>query len=561
MSYGGLPPPITSTPLPPEEKKKPRQRKSKKDQQQSADSILNDSAVPLDSSLDATLVEGETPTKPAKKKRQSKKAKQAEEVIDDFDDKTQSTMEEDSYLLLPKKPKAPKRPRKAKADTSAAAFGDDASNATTELNGDTTAGDSLLHENSADELKPKKPKMKKVSPKKKLPKLALKFKANKKKRRGYGSPDNSDIEKTPPPSPADGEDTSDKRRSARNTKRQRYNDDIDIDLSEDDLKENEQQQVVNNVTLTEDTMVVEKIMTTRMAKREIEPDDEDEEEPKDTKVLNGEEGETKEGGDEAKEKIKKVPEPQFIEVEEFYVKYKNLSYLHCDWKTEEELEKGDRRVSGKIKRYRQKKDVNMFDFLDDEPFNPDYVEVDRVLDVNEVEEVYEEEEEGEEEEEKVDLKKEEVIKEEPKDETSTKSEEPSKVEENDKTDTEEEKPPPEESKTAEAAAAAVEAPVVKKTKKMVQKTRTSRHFLVKWRGLSYEEATWELEDDIDPVKIVNFYKFRDPPTSSDRSKIKKRPRPTEWRKMAASPVYKNGNTLREYQLEGLNWLNFCWHNG
>ena len=39
-----------------------------------------------------------------------------------------------------------------------------------------------------------------------------------------------------------------------------------------------------------------------------------------------------------------------------------------------------------------------------------------------------------------------------------------------------------------------------------------------------------------------------------------RPYPHEWCKMAASPVYKEGNTLRDYQLEGVNWLTFCWCN-
>ena len=40
------------------------------------------------------------------------------------------------------------------------------------------------------------------------------------------------------------------------------------------------------------------------------------------------------------------------EVEIFFVKYKNFSYLHCEWKTAEELEEqGDKRVAGKIKRY------------------------------------------------------------------------------------------------------------------------------------------------------------------------------------------------------------------
>ena len=71
-----------------------------------------------------------------------------------------------------------------------------------------------------------------------------------------------------------------------------------------------------------------------------------------------------------------------VEVDEYLVKFKNFSYLHCQWLTEEELLRGDKRVSQKVKRYIQKKEksANMMDFCDDEPFNPDYVEVDRVLD-------------------------------------------------------------------------------------------------------------------------------------------------------------------------------------
>ena len=80
---------------------------------------------------------------------------------------------------------------------------------------------------------------------------------------------------------------------------------------------------------------------------------------------------------------KKVTKPsKTVEVEEYLVKFKNFSYLHCQWLTEDELLRGDKRVSQKIKRYQQKKEksANVLDFCDDEPFNPDYVEVDRVLD-------------------------------------------------------------------------------------------------------------------------------------------------------------------------------------
>ena len=42
---------------------------------------------------------------------------------------------------------------------------------------------------------------------------------------------------------------------------------------------------------------------------------------------------------------------------------------------------------------------------------------------------------------------------------------------------------------------------------------------------------------------------------------KKRPKSTEWTKLEMSPRYKNNNALRDYQLEGLNWLTFSYYNG
>ena len=39
-----------------------------------------------------------------------------------------------------------------------------------------------------------------------------------------------------------------------------------------------------------------------------------------------------------------------------------------------------------------------------------------------------------------------------------------------------------------------------------------------------------------------------------------RPKPDKWVQMGESRHYKNGNKLREYQLEGINWLAFCWLN-
>lgn len=38
--------------------------------------------------------------------------------------------------------------------------------------------------------------------------------------------------------------------------------------------------------------------------------------------------------------------------------------------------------------------------------------------------------------------------------------------------------------------------------------KTIKHYLVKWRSLQYEESTWELEEDVDPIKIQQFEKIR-----------------------------------------------------
>lgn len=458
--------------------------------------------------------------------------------------------------------------------------------------------------------------------KKKLPKFALKFaKTKKRKRLGSSDNDQSDLDKTPPPSPDEVESGVQKRRSARNTKKLKYNDDIALGFSDsDDDSPSQSKKKSNNVNgepgaddsvivdeptvyaaPVEDTMVVEKIMSSRMGKRELEP------EP--GEVL--------------------PPDGQWIEVEEFYVKYKNLSYLHCDWRTLEELERGDRRVAQKVKRYKQKKDnSNMFSFMDEEAFDPQYCEVDRILAVNEVEEMVpvsdaedddpekaktaaqaepepkadqvasvtedapmaveadaktsEEsapEKSVEEPTDKIESKDDEATnlkspaeeQSEPKTAEAVESEEPAadkpleaeqvvKVEEpSEALEQKENDKPQEENSTEDKQPDAAPMDVVEEKPRPMKK-KISRHYLVKWKGLSYEESTWELEDDLDPEKIKHFMRFKDPPPKS-KWKAVKRPKPEEWVRKEASPVYKNNNTLREYQLEGINWLSFCWHQG
>uniref|UniRef100_A0A8C3XT88 Chromodomain helicase DNA binding protein 6 n=1 Tax=Chelydra serpentina TaxID=8475 RepID=A0A8C3XT88_CHESE len=164
-------------------------------------------------------------------------------------------------------------------------------------------------------------------------------------------------------------------------------------------------------------------------------------------------------------------------MEEFYVKYRNFSYLHCKWATLEELEK-DPRISQKIKRFRNKQAQmkHIFTEPDEDLFNPDYVEVDRILEV-----------------------------------AHTKD-----------------------SDTGEEVT----------------------HYLVKWCSLPYEESTWELEEDVDPGKIKEFESLQIPP----EIKHVERPASEFWQKLEKSREYKNSNQLREYQLEGMNWLLFNWYN-
>uniref|UniRef100_A0A915AAX0 Chromodomain-helicase-DNA-binding protein 8 n=1 Tax=Parascaris univalens TaxID=6257 RepID=A0A915AAX0_PARUN len=155
----------------------------------------------------------------------------------------------------------------------------------------------------------------------------------------------------------------------------------------------------------------------------------------------------------------------------YFVKYKNKAYIHCEWKTQEELEAGDKRAAAKLKRFLHKR-AHSSDQDDDEQFNSDFVIVERVLDVSD---------DGE-----------------------------------------------------------------------------DKYALVKWRSLPYEDATWE-KIDIIPSEKIDALKARN---TVDSLKIKPRPRPSasEWRKIPEETTFKDDNTLREYQFEGVNWLLYCYYN-
>ena len=83
-------------------------------------------------------------------------------------------------------------------------------------------------------------------------------------------------------------------------------------------------------------------------------------------------------------------------------------------------------------------------------------------------------------------------------------------------------------------------------------------YFVKWCGLPYTEGTWEREEDIDdPEKIAEYKRFHLLPAEKPKPPLQQR----LWTQLTRSPEYKHQHTLRDFQLQGLNWLVFCWCHG
>ncbi|XP_029435334.1 chromodomain-helicase-DNA-binding protein 4 isoform X5 [Rhinatrema bivittatum] len=106
------------------------------------------------------------------------------------------------------------------------------------------------------------------------------------------------------------------------------------------------------------------------------------------------------------------------------------------------------------------------------------------------------------------------------------------------------------------------------------------HYLIKWRDLPYDQASWEMEDvDIQDYDIYkqSYWNHRElmrgeegrPGKKIKKVRLRKLERPPDTPtvdptvKYDRQPDYLDvtGGTLHPYQLEGLNWLRFSWAQG
>ena len=90
-------------------------------------------------------------------------------------------------------------------------------------------------------------------------------------------------------------------------------------------------------------------------------------------------------------------------------------------------------------------------------------------------------------------------------------------------------------------------------------------YLIKWCAQTYDQCTWESQKLIESLDsdVIAEYEGRNvvnPDKKTSYTLPGRNGSTAKWIQLMESPVYKNDNTLRSYQLEGLNWLTFCWHN-
>lgn len=81
---------------------------------------------------------------------------------------------------------------------------------------------------------------------------------------------------------------------------------------------------------------------------------------------------------------------------------------------------------------------------------------------------------------------------------------------------------------------------------------------IKWCALSYDEATWENGNDKSFEDLKISYHLWNDEIDPIKTKSPSRPGPEYFKPITLDKKYKGENELREYQVEGVNWLLYCY---
>eukprot|EP00624_Nannochloropsis_granulata_P006356 evm.model.NODE_46852_length_22811_cov_31.356846.4 len=225
-----------------------------------------------------------------------------------------------------------------------------------------------------------------------------------------------------------------------------------------------------------------------------------------------------------------------ILIEKYLCRWQGMSYLHVSWETPSDLmhcvgPSAKASIRRFLNREREGK-VEVYNQYDPEEFfDPQWREIDRVL--NYEEEGGEEEEEGEGEEE----------------EGGEKRKKSSSI-----------SPSGTGSRSSRSSSSS--------------SNNSSARYLIKWSGLPYAEATWEKACDLAlypdlPRHLAAFQARQIPPRHGRKGgrKGQQQQQEEEERRVfmkedyEAQPAFKGGGQLREYQWEAVKWMVFNWAKG
>lgn len=245
-------------------------------------------------------------------------------------------------------------------------------------------------------------------------------------------------------------------------------------------------------------------------------------------------------------------DPDYTIITEYLIKIEGQSYLHLEWHTVESLRRkfgSPSRIQQRLTNFHASEEEIKAQNLDrygGEPFDPRYVEVDRIVASNIID-----------------------VEEEPEERAARERKNREEVEAWQAATRERQ------AKLQALAAAGdviganalameyMRTPLQQPIPKPPPTPKKVEMFLVKWCGLSYSQCSWETREDVaDEPKIAEYRRFNQrrsneprPPTYTAEELAARKDR---W--YNDSPPFKSKNKLRDYQVDGLNFLIKAFHD-